>query len=82
MRNSLIFTVDCVWGAWGEWESCDVSCGGGSQVRRRTVDTVAAHGGTECTGDEEESLVCNSDPCPGKNHILDDRFAMLQSLSY
>ena len=61
-----MFIVDCAWNDWSEWGSCDATCGGGTQVRRRTVDSLAANGGTDCTGYEEDIRACNTQCCPGK----------------
>ena len=38
-------------------------------MRRRTVDSLAEYGGTECTGYEEEIQVCNTQCCPGEMNI-------------
>ena len=65
-----MFIVDCAWNDWSKWGSCDATCGGGARVRRRTVNSLAAYGGTECTGYEEEIQACNNDCCPGKAIIM------------
>ncbi|KAK3089127.1 hypothetical protein FSP39_001055 [Pinctada imbricata] len=54
---------DGVFMAWSEWGSCDVTCGGGSQLRNRTCHGPF-HGGKNCEGATEESQVCNSNYCP------------------
>ena len=59
------FTVNCSWEAWSTWETCSVTCGGGTQERNRTVGREALFGGNECTGDEKETQACNSNGCPG-----------------
>ena len=51
--------VDCVWGEFG---TCSVTCGGGTQIR--TVLTEAANGGAPCPGSDTQT--CNEDPCPGE----------------
>jgi Spondin-like TSP1 domain/Thrombospondin type 1 domain len=56
--------VDCAISAWTPWSSCDKACGGGKQVRTRTM-TPAANGGRAC--DPNTSLVeetaCNTQAC-------------------
>ena len=49
---------------------CSVTCGGGTQVRIREVIQEALFGGDECTGNETELQVCNSNGCPGKETLL------------
>ena len=53
----FVFTVDC---QWSDWESCDVSCGGGKQSRNINQQTF--NGGKNCTGAEIQD--CNMDSCP------------------
>ena len=62
----LIFTVNCVWGAWSAWETCSVTCGGGTQDRNRAVSQQALFGGNECAGTGQETQSCNSAGCPGR----------------
>lgn len=61
--NTQSCKQDCVVSKWGDWNNCDKKCGGGSQVRTRTVDTPSLHGGQPCPElvDTEE---CNTAPCP------------------
>uniref|UniRef100_A0A7S1NC01 Spondin-like TSP1 domain-containing protein n=1 Tax=Eutreptiella gymnastica TaxID=73025 RepID=A0A7S1NC01_9EUGL len=54
--------VDCVLGTWTEWSACSASCGGGSQVRTRPVDTVALHGGAPCEA-TEDTRDCATEAC-------------------
>jgi hypothetical protein len=55
--------VHCDVSPWGEWGPCCNSCGGGTQLRYRTVVESPAHGGFVCpnlVGD----MACNTQPCP------------------
>ena len=72
------FTVNCGWDQWNAWESCSVTCGGGSQQRNRAKTQEALFGGNECTGSDFESQLCNNNGCPGR-HIL---FYDMMILSY
>ena len=57
--------IDCE-GSFGDYETCSVGCGGGSQARTYTITKSADHGGIDCPhsdGDTEERQ-CNPDPCP------------------
>ena len=54
--------VDCQLGQWSAWSSCDVSCGGGTQFRTRTVLVPAANGGLPC-GPTIEYRTCNTQVC-------------------
>ena len=68
LRNINIesnFTVNCTWGEWSAWESCSVTCGGGNQVRNRSITQQALFAGNDCTGDYDEQQTCNSNGCPG-----------------
>lgn len=56
--------VDCV-GAWGSWNDCSESCGGGESRRTFTVTTEPEHGGTPCpaSNNERETRDCNTASC-------------------
>ena len=62
--------VDGGWGAFGNWESCPLSCGGSHHSRHRECNNpVPEHGGNDCTADgssDVEIRRCNENPCPGK----------------
>jgi len=58
--------VDGSWGAWSEWSTCSVSCGGGQRSRRRVCDSPPpSHGGRYCVGSDLQNAACNRDSCPG-----------------
>ncbi|HYD47751.1 MAG TPA: thrombospondin type-1 domain-containing protein [Terriglobales bacterium] len=54
--------VDCVVSGWSGFGSCSASCGGGTQIRTRTILTPASGGGEACP-ELSESQPCNTDPC-------------------
>ena len=62
---SYVDAVDCVWGEYGDWSTCSVTCGGGSRTRIRPEATPASNGGTTCTGSATETENCNANACPG-----------------
>ncbi|CAH1776208.1 unnamed protein product, partial [Owenia fusiformis] len=61
--NTAFCPVDGVFEKWSDWESCNVSCGGGIQ-RRNRVCTGPFYGGEDCVGARNESRECNIHPCP------------------
>ena len=63
--NLFFYLVDCVWGAWSSWETCSVTCGGGTQERNRTITQPALNNGTDCVGNDTDTQSCNNDGCPG-----------------
>ena len=64
-------TVDGKWSDWGDWSTCSLPCGGGTQDRLRTcTNPPPAFGGAQCTGESNEIRSCNSQPCPGKKAML------------
>ena len=56
--------VDCEVGPWRAVGECSVTCGGGSKTIKREVVKEAEHGGEKCPA-LEETMVCNTDECPG-----------------
>merc|ERR1712125_79639 len=54
---------DGSWNPWQEWEQCTVTCGGGTNWRRRTRAQEANHCGKPAVGEDSESQPCNSQSC-------------------
>merc|ERR1712048_1454895 len=49
------------WGDWGEYNTCDKDCGGGTRVRSRSCDNpLPANGGYVCEGPTQETQNCNT----------------------
>ena len=56
-----------MWSEWEEFSECSVSCGGGEKSRQRYCNNPEPqYEGEDCEGDDEETMSCNEDPCPGK----------------
>lgn len=58
--------VDCVVSTteWEDvWSPCSVTCGGGTQTRRRKIITPVANGGKECIRTDVDTQPCNTQPC-------------------
>lgn len=56
--------VDCVWSDWQDWRGCSTTCGTGSSLRMRLVQTPAMHGGKTCAEEPQQSRECNARFCP------------------
>jgi len=56
--------VDCKMSEWATEGDCSVSCNGGIQVEKRTVDVATDFGGEECPTDTVREVACGDDPCP------------------
>ena len=78
------------------WETCDKPCGGGNRSRVRScTHPPPIGGGDDCEGPWNETLGCNTSPCPGvlskvidaslihlfDNHIMNTPLAWGASLS-
>ncbi|XP_056002317.1 coadhesin-like [Ostrea edulis] len=58
-------SVNGSWGHWSHFRPCDMSCGGGLQMRLRKCDNPAPlHGGLPCPGQVIQTKACNTQPCP------------------
>eukprot|EP00746_Dinoflagellata_sp_MGD_P149407 gnl/MRDRNA2_/MRDRNA2_81439_c0_seq1.p1 gnl/MRDRNA2_/MRDRNA2_81439_c0~~gnl/MRDRNA2_/MRDRNA2_81439_c0_seq1.p1 ORF type:complete len:3654 (+),score=523.54 gnl/MRDRNA2_/MRDRNA2_81439_c0_seq1:90-11051(+) len=57
-------SIDCKWGSWSSWDSCDQPCGGGTQRRSRDILELPVGNGRSCTtGDSVDLRTCNPQPC-------------------
>jgi hypothetical protein len=61
--NSSPCPVDCATTSWGAWTACTASCGGGDQVKYRSVSTSPGHGGKACPV-LDGTAFCNTFACP------------------
>jgi len=64
--------TDCVYGPYGDWSACSVSCGDGDRTRRRSL-TPPTVDGKACPADaktdanglyQEDTMVCKNKACP------------------
>ena len=61
------FKIAGDWSSWGDWSTCNSSCGGGVRERRRWCDNpTPSCGGQECVGNEggesdeiHDNLICH-----------------------
>jgi hypothetical protein len=53
--------VDCVVSEWSNWSECSAACGGGTQIKTRTIITPPQNGGTACPA-LTETRACNVQP--------------------
>jgi len=56
--------IDCVWGDWGAWGTCSLTCGNGEKTATRSHAVEAQHGGAACSGSETKATHCNPNACP------------------
>jgi len=61
--NTQPCPISCVWSPFSAWTPCSQKCGGGYQMRTRTVTTKAEYGGKACVGCATDSRACNAEPC-------------------
>ena len=69
--NYQIHTVNCEWNSWEAYSPCSVTCGEGTEIRKRTKSVEESGGGT-CTGKNEETISCDKDECitPGTSTLF------------
>ncbi|XP_021353718.1 neurogenic locus notch homolog protein 1-like [Mizuhopecten yessoensis] len=57
--------IDGGWASWSSWDTCSVTCGGGSQGRTRTcTNPVKQYGGADCPNSAAETQACGTINCP------------------
>ncbi|XP_077999766.1 coadhesin-like [Glandiceps talaboti] len=58
--------IDGSWTTWSSWQSCDVTCGVGNEIRTRScTDPVPQYDGQDCEqGDDFQGRPCFLPPCP------------------
>jgi len=61
--NTQSCSKDCQVSEWSDWSACTKTCGGGTRIRTRVVNTPATNGGKECPA-LNETEVCNTQACP------------------
>jgi hypothetical protein len=54
---------DGLWGSWGEWSICSVTCDSGYRFRQRDIAQQPARGGAGVTGDAQDYEICYENPC-------------------
>ena len=57
--------MSCEWNLW-QTEDCSVSCGEGTQTKRRTKTTNNESPIRRCSGESVTKVPCNVASCPGK----------------
>ena len=62
--------MDCEWDEFGDWNPCNVTCGGGTEFREKTIKIKAQDGGKGCTGSPREEKQCNLHGCPGAKSLI------------
>lgn len=56
---------DGSWSSWLSWSDCDVTCGNGSQTRKRKcTEPAPSGGGKDCDGPSQDTKICSLQPCP------------------
>lgn len=62
-----MYIVDGNWALWASWDTCSVTCGGGTQSRTRSCTNPAPqYGGAGCPSTGYEMQSCNTHNCPSK----------------
>merc|ERR1712096_276613 len=61
--------VNCKTGEWSTFSQCSAPCGGGTQLRTRSVTKQPLNGGSPCPK-LSESKACNANACPAKSNCL------------
>uniref|UniRef100_A0A8B9KHV0 Thrombospondin 1 n=1 Tax=Astyanax mexicanus TaxID=7994 RepID=A0A8B9KHV0_ASTMX len=71
------------WGPWSPWDKCSLTCGGGTQSRKRLCnDPAPKYGGKDCVGDATATQICNKQACPIDGCLSNPCFAGAQCTSF
>ncbi|XP_078482068.1 papilin-like [Ciona intestinalis] len=62
--NETLLEVEHGWGAWGEWEPCSRSCGGGVTFMQRDCLLTRSNGLPDCIGQSRKYSSCFIQDCP------------------
>ena len=66
-KNIFTISVDGGYTTWSSWDTCTVTCGGGTQGRTRSCTNPAPqYGGAACSGSSTGIQNCNTHHCPSK----------------
>ncbi|XP_019647720.1 PREDICTED: platelet endothelial aggregation receptor 1-like [Branchiostoma belcheri] len=65
-EQAIDILVDGSWSGWSPWSACSVTCGSGTQTRKRTcTDPAPANGGATCEGPARDTQDCHTGTgCP------------------
>ena len=69
LHLKITFPVDCQVTGYGPWDGCSVTCGDGTETRKRNITVQSASNGKKCPALSETRL-CSKDPCPGETLFL------------
>nr|XP_034327535.1 uncharacterized protein LOC105323126 [Crassostrea gigas] len=57
--------IDGGWTVWTSWDSCTVTCAGGTKTRSRSCSNpTPQYGGRSCSGSSTSSQACYTQSCP------------------
>ncbi|KAI0235807.1 hypothetical protein LSAT2_013682, partial [Lamellibrachia satsuma] len=60
-RSSSCSRVNCAWGGWSAWGTCNHPCGNaGTQSRGRGISRSRSCGGSGCSGPSSQTQDCNT----------------------
>uniref|UniRef100_H2XS44 BPTI/Kunitz inhibitor domain-containing protein n=1 Tax=Ciona intestinalis TaxID=7719 RepID=H2XS44_CIOIN len=62
--NETLLEVEHGWGAWGKWEPCSRSCGGGVTFMQRSCLFTRSNGLPDCIGQSRKYSSCFIQDCP------------------
>ena len=66
----VLISVGGTYTDFGDWSECSVSCGDGTQTRKRTCNSpFSAEGDADCVGPASETRPCKLRECPGLKYI-------------